>query len=101
MPWIRGFVWDAENVAHIARHAVSPDEVEAALDFVEVLDLGVEEMPNSLQTWSAFSWRRLAWETAFFGYPTRSFANLSAIHILSNVSYGRLIRSAARLAAAI
>jgi len=31
MPWIRGFVWDDENVAHIARHAVSPDEVEAAL----------------------------------------------------------------------
>ncbi len=31
MPWIRGFVWDDENVAHIARHAVSPDEVEEAL----------------------------------------------------------------------
>lgn len=30
MPWIRGFVWDDENVAHIARHAVSPDEVEEA-----------------------------------------------------------------------
>ena len=37
------------------------------------------------QTPSAFSRPHLAWETAFFGYPTRSFANLSAIHILSNV----------------
>jgi hypothetical protein len=31
MPWIQGFVWDAENVAHIGRHAVAPDEVEEAL----------------------------------------------------------------------
>lgn len=31
MPWIKGFVWDDENVAHIARHAVSPDEVEEVL----------------------------------------------------------------------
>ena len=31
MPWIKGFIWDDENVAHIARHAVSPDEVEEAL----------------------------------------------------------------------
>jgi uncharacterized protein len=31
MPWIRGFVWDDENVGHITRHAVSPDEVEEAL----------------------------------------------------------------------
>jgi uncharacterized DUF497 family protein len=31
MPSIRGFVWDDENVAHLARHAVSPDEVEEAL----------------------------------------------------------------------
>jgi uncharacterized DUF497 family protein len=31
MPWIRGFVWDDENVAHLARHAVSPNEVEEAL----------------------------------------------------------------------
>jgi len=31
MPWIRGFVWDDENVAHIGRHQVSPDEVEEAL----------------------------------------------------------------------
>jgi uncharacterized protein len=31
MPWITGFVWDDENVAHIERHAVSPDEVEEAL----------------------------------------------------------------------
>ena len=29
--WIRGFVWDDANVAHTARHAVSPDEVEEAL----------------------------------------------------------------------
>jgi uncharacterized DUF497 family protein len=29
--WIRGFVWNDENTAHIARHAVSPDEVEEAL----------------------------------------------------------------------
>lgn len=28
MPWIRGFVWDDENVGHIARHGVSPGEVE-------------------------------------------------------------------------
>ena len=31
MPWIRGFLWDDDNVAHITRHAVSPDEVEEAL----------------------------------------------------------------------
>jgi hypothetical protein len=31
MPWIRGFIWDDENVAHIGRHQVSPDEVEEAL----------------------------------------------------------------------
>ncbi len=31
MPWIRGFVWDDENMGHITRHAVSPDEVEEAL----------------------------------------------------------------------
>lgn len=31
MPWIRGFVWDDENVAHIARHGVTPDEVEEVL----------------------------------------------------------------------
>jgi uncharacterized protein len=30
-PWIRGFIWDDENLAHIARHGVSPDEVEEAL----------------------------------------------------------------------
>jgi uncharacterized protein len=28
MPWIRGFVWDDENVAHIARHGVGPGEVK-------------------------------------------------------------------------
>ena len=31
MPWIRGFVWDDENVAHVARHLVDPGEVEEAL----------------------------------------------------------------------
>ena len=31
MPWIRGFVWDDDNVEHITRHAVAPDEVEEAL----------------------------------------------------------------------
>jgi len=31
MPWIRGFVWDDENVAHIARHGVTPDEAEEVL----------------------------------------------------------------------
>ena len=31
MPWIRGFVWDEENVAHVSRHQVSPEEVEEAL----------------------------------------------------------------------
>jgi hypothetical protein len=31
MPWITDFVWDDENVAHIERHAASPDEVEEAL----------------------------------------------------------------------
>jgi uncharacterized DUF497 family protein len=31
MPWIQGFIWDDENLAHIARHAVSADEVEEAL----------------------------------------------------------------------
>jgi hypothetical protein len=30
-PWIRGFIWDDENLAHIARHGVWPDEVEEAL----------------------------------------------------------------------
>jgi uncharacterized DUF497 family protein len=31
MPWIRGFIWDEENVAHISRHQVSPEEVEEVL----------------------------------------------------------------------
>lgn len=31
MPWIRGFLWDEENVAHVGRHQVSQDEVEEAL----------------------------------------------------------------------
>ncbi len=31
MPWIRGFIWDEENVAHIGRHQISPEEVEEAL----------------------------------------------------------------------
>ena len=31
MPWIRGFTWDEENVAHISRHQVSPEDVEEAL----------------------------------------------------------------------
>jgi uncharacterized DUF497 family protein len=31
MPWIRGFIWDEENIAHISRHQVSPEEVEEAL----------------------------------------------------------------------
>lgn len=31
MPWIRGFIWDEENVAHISRHQVSLEEVEEAL----------------------------------------------------------------------
>ena len=31
MPWIRGFLWDDENVEHIGRHGVSPDEVEEVL----------------------------------------------------------------------
>jgi uncharacterized protein len=31
VPWVRGFIWDDENLAHIARHGVSPDEVEEAL----------------------------------------------------------------------
>ena len=31
MPWIQGFLWDDENVGHIGRHGVSPDEVEEAL----------------------------------------------------------------------
>jgi len=31
MPWIRGFIWDEENLAHISRHQVSPEEVEEAV----------------------------------------------------------------------
>ncbi len=31
MPRIRGFISDEENVAHIGRHQVSPEEVEEAL----------------------------------------------------------------------
>ena len=31
MPWPHGFLWDDENVAHIARHGVWPDEVEKML----------------------------------------------------------------------
>ena len=30
MPWIRGFIWDDENVVHRTRHAVSPEEVLVA-----------------------------------------------------------------------
>ncbi|MCC7353964.1 MAG: BrnT family toxin [Anaerolineae bacterium] len=28
MPFIRRLIWDAWNIAHIARHDVTPDEVE-------------------------------------------------------------------------
>ncbi len=28
MPFVRRLVWDAWNVAHVARHQVSPEEVE-------------------------------------------------------------------------
>ncbi len=31
MSSIRGFVWDEENVSHIADHGVTPEEVEEAL----------------------------------------------------------------------
>ena len=31
MPWIRGFEWDEENVSHIGKHGVIPEEVEEAL----------------------------------------------------------------------
>src|SRR5712691_1636425 len=31
MPWIKGFVWDEENVRHIVDHGVTPEEVEEAL----------------------------------------------------------------------
>jgi len=31
MPWIKGFVWDEENVRHIAKHGVTPEEIEEAL----------------------------------------------------------------------
>ena len=31
MPWIRGFIWDDENVVHLTRHAVSPEEVQEVL----------------------------------------------------------------------
>lgn len=37
MPWIRGFLWDDENVAHVGRHQVSPDEVEEALTETPVI----------------------------------------------------------------
>lgn len=31
MPRIRGFIWDEENMEHIARYQVTTDEVEEAL----------------------------------------------------------------------
>ena len=31
MLWIAGFIWDEENLSHIARHHVAPEEVEEAL----------------------------------------------------------------------
>lgn len=31
MPWVRGFIWDEENMEHVAQHQVSPEEVEEAL----------------------------------------------------------------------
>jgi hypothetical protein len=31
VPGITGFVWDDENVTHMARHGVSPEEVEETL----------------------------------------------------------------------
>lgn len=31
MARIRGFLWDDDNVAHIARHGVDPEDVEDAL----------------------------------------------------------------------
>lgn len=43
MPWIRGFVWDDENLAHIARHGVSPEEVEETLVGEPLLLRGPED----------------------------------------------------------
>ncbi|MBI2202992.1 MAG: BrnT family toxin [Candidatus Rokubacteria bacterium] len=40
MPWIKGFVWDEENVSHIAKHDVTPGEVEEALTDVPVVFRG-------------------------------------------------------------
>lgn len=31
MEWVRRFVWDDENLDHIARHGVDADEVEEAI----------------------------------------------------------------------
>ena len=40
MPWIKGFVWDEGNVSHIAKHGVTPDEVEEALSDAPVVFRG-------------------------------------------------------------
>lgn len=42
MPWIKGFVWDEENVSHIAAHGVTPEEVEEALTNVPVVYRGAD-----------------------------------------------------------
>jgi hypothetical protein len=30
-PWIRGILWDDENLEHVAQHGVAAEEVEEAL----------------------------------------------------------------------
>ena len=43
MPWIAGFIWDKENLSHIARHHVAPEEVEEALAAAPVVLRGPGE----------------------------------------------------------
>ena len=43
MPRIAGFIWDEENLSHIARHHVAPEEVEEALGAAPVVLRGSDE----------------------------------------------------------
>ena len=51
MPWIAGFIWDEENLGHIARHHVAPEEVEEALAAAPVVlrGVGAQEVVDEAQ----------------------------------------------------
>ena len=58
------FIWDAENIAHIARHGVAPQEVEEAMT-----DQDTVVVPTRRRRFSAYG-------TSATGRPLRVIYNL-------------------------